>query len=152
MLPSVLPQGFRFHLMPEAASQPCWLRLSHGGDESIHVLAILAESVSSPQMGGSPLLPAGPDCSVHHQLSLHSPATLLLALPAGAFPRLLNSTEKVTLTDYTEDSCSASPETVTHNLPVLDLKQEQRMSQNHNLAHVFYIINRPGTMLVASSS
>lgn len=85
MLPSVLPQGFRFHFMPEAASQPCWLRLSHRGDESIHILAILAESVSSPQMGGSSLLPAGPDWSVHHQLSLHSLAALLLALPAGAF-------------------------------------------------------------------
>jgi len=45
----------------------------------------LLNSRSSPKMGGSTLLPAGPDCSVHHQLSLRSPAALLLALPAGAF-------------------------------------------------------------------
>lgn len=60
-----------------------------------------------------------------------------LVLSILHFPMLLNSTEEVTLIDYTGDSCSASPETVTHNSPVLDLNQEQHMSQNHNLTHVF---------------
>lgn len=51
ILPSVLPQGFSFHLMPEAPWQPCWQRLSRGGDEWIHFPASHAKLRLQPPDG-----------------------------------------------------------------------------------------------------
>lgn len=114
-------------------------------------------SVSSPEMDVSPgpasccwlLCPPPAETTP----SSTSPTFFIqLVLPILHFPTLPNSTAEVTLTDYTRDSSSASPEIATHNSTALDLNQEQHTSQNHSLTHVLCIINRPSTRLVASNS
>ena len=113
--------------------------------------------VSSPQVGVSPgpasccWLPCPPPAETTP--SGTSPTCFIqLVLHLLHFPTLPNSTAEVTLTNYTGDSSSASPEIATHNSAGLDLNQEQHTSQNYSLTHVFCIINGPGTRLVASSS
>ena len=152
----MLPQGFSFHLMPEAPSQSCWQRVSCGGDESIHFPASQAKLCLQPPDGCISrscqlLLTAMSTTSCDYTLR-HLSYFIQLVLHILHFPALPNSTAEVTLTDYTGDSSSASTEITTHNSTVLDLNKEQHTSQDHSLTHVFCVINRPDTRLVASSS